>query len=517
MRAREARVATGTTAEGRTTTLAGSAFRFLSGGASTTGGEGETETTTSVEGEATVAAETTTETTTTAAAAAGDAKTVEPTSAGVKEKKRAKQKAKTRKSKRLEPSPSVESNLYVKNMPLGTDTEGLKAAFKKFGPILAARALNPEGPYPGGLVRFVRAEHAKKAIEAYEAGGINIEGSVGQVEVRLASKKGSDEDFKMDEVPASISRRKQRGASMVDLSSLVGDDGEPLDPVAAAALLEKREAELASRRLARADKLESQKAKAQEMSEARRAERLARGQQNIKSFVPRYKRGIDVDLKLDPSLRAATTSRRSKDGAMAMNISQRRKRTPQANTRRRGDPQDAKLQQMLNERIRQAQKLQDATKTYDYDRNEFARVSTLLFTESLDETKAAVKPVLGGRQEISDEEYIDRHKDFLMDLAGISSEQEFEYLKNEALEASSQQREYDRLMRKKAGLSPFTDNYLAERASLEAVIAEIPKENVFYEMSRMALDTLDANPEMKYADKIRLLERLERESRVVAE
>jgi len=517
MRAREARVATGTTAEGRTTTLTGSAFRFLSGGASTTGGEGETETTTSVEGEATVAAETTTETTTTAAAAAGDAKTVEPTSAGVKEKKRAKQKAKTRKSKRLEPSPSVESNLYVKNMPLGTDTEGLKAAFKKFGPILAARALNPEGPYPGGLVRFVRAEHAKKAIEAYEAGGINIEGSVGQVEVRLASKKGSDEDFKMDEVPASISRRKQRGASMVDLSSLVGDDGEPLDPVAAAALLEKREAELASRRLARADKLESQKAKAQEMSEARRAERLARGQQNIKSFVPRYKRGIDVDLKLDPSLRAATTSRRSKDGAMAMNISQRRKRTPQANTRRRGDPQDAKLQQMLNERIRQAQKLQDATKTYDYDRNEFARVSTLLFTESLDETKAAVKPVLGGRQEISDEEYIDRHKDFLMDLAGISSEQEFEYLKNEALEASSQQREYDRLMRKKAGLSPFTDNYLAERASLEAVIAEIPKENVFYEMSRMALDTLDANPEMKYADKIRLLERLERESRVVAE
>jgi len=517
MRAREARVATGTTAEGRTTTLAGSAFRFLSGGASTTGGEGETETTTSVEGEATVAAETTTETTTAAAAAAGDAKTVEPTSAGVKEKKRAKQKAKTRKSKRLEPSPSVESNLYVKNMPLGTDTEGLKAAFKKFGPILAARALNPEGPYPGGLVRFVRAEHAKKAIEAYEAGGINIEGSVGQVEVRLASKKGSDEDFKMDEVPASISRRKQRGASMVDLSSLVGDDGEPLDPVAAAALLEKREAELASRRLARADKLESQKAKAQEMSEARRAERLARGQQNIKSFVPRYKRGIDVDLKLDPSLRAATTSRRSKDGAMAMNISQRRKRTPQANTRRRGDPQDAKLQQMLNERIRQAQKLQDATKTYDYDRNEFARVSTLLFTESLDETKAAVKPVLGGRQEISDEEYIDRHKDFLMDLAGISSEQEFEYLKNEALEASSQQREYDRLMRKKAGLSPFTDNYLAERASLEAVIAEIPKENVFYEMSRMALDTLDANPEMKYADKIRLLERLERESRVVAE
>lgn len=515
-RAREARVATGTTAEGR---VGGSAFRFLSGGASTTDGEGETTTTET---------ETATETTTTTAAAAegestvvvetaAGAKTAEPTSAGVKEKKRAKRKATTRKSKRMEPSPSVESNLYVKNLPLGTDTEGLKAVFKKFGPILAARALNPEGPYPGGLVRFVRAEHAKKAIEACEAGEINVEGSVGQVEVRMASKKGSDEDFKTDEAPASISRRRQRGASMVDLSSLVGDDGEPLDPVAAAASLEKREAELASRRLARADKLESQKAKAQEMSEARRAERLVRGQQNIKSFVPRYKRGTNVDLKFDPSLRAATTSRRSKDGAMAMNISQRKKRTPQANARRRGDPQDAKLQQMLNERIRQAQKIQDATKTYDYDRNEFTRVSTLLFTESLDETKAAVKPVLGGRQEISDEEYIDRHKDFLMDLAGISSEQEFEFLKNEALEASSQQRDYDRLMRKKAGLSPFTDNYLAERASLEAVIAEIPKENIFYEMSRLALDTLDANPEMKYADKIRLLERLERESRAVAE
>ena len=71
-------------------------------------------------------------------------------------------------------------------------------------------------------------------------------------------------------------------------------------------------------------------------------------------------------------------------------------------------------------------------------------------------------------------------------------------------------------MRKRAGLSPFRDNILAERASLEAVVSDIDKDNVLREMSKMAVNTLDANPYWKYADKIRLLERLEREATVMS-
>ena len=64
-------------------------------------------------------------------------------------------------------------------------------------------------------------------------------------------------------------------ASSENLTSLVGDDGEPLDAEAAAEALERREAEIANRRKIRAEKLMDQKAKAREMSEARRAERVA--------------------------------------------------------------------------------------------------------------------------------------------------------------------------------------------------------------------------------------------------
>ena len=105
----------------------------------------------------------------------------------------------------------------------------------------------------------------------------------------------------------------------------------------------------------------------------------------------------------------------------------------------------------------------------------------------------------------------------LSQSAGVKSEQEFAYLKAEALEARAQQRDYDRLMRKRAGLSPFTDNFLAERASLEAVVSTVSADNILREMSKLAVDTLDSNPYMKYADKIRLLEKLEREASALAD
>ena len=423
--------------------------------------------------------------------------------------------AKKKRAKKLELSPKEDSNVYVKNMPLGVDATMLKESFRKFGPILSVKPLNPEGPWPGGLVRFVRAEHAQKAIEAASEGGMGvIDGAPGPVVLRLASKRAEGDDD-----GASGDARAEEAQF---LSSLVGEDGEPLDPVATAAALEKRKAELADRRRLRAEKLASQTEKAREMSAARRAERVAAGRENIKTFVPRYKRGsggAGADLKLDPSLRASTTSRRMKDGAMAVGIA--RRRPPRANAggrQRRGDGQDAKIQQALNDKIRQARQLQESNETYDYDRNEFDRQSFLLTHEKFDVRRILEKPRLGSDSPaMSDEERFDANKSWLMELAGVKSEQEFAYLKAEALEARAQQRDYDRLMRKRAGLSPFTDNFLAERASLEAVVSTVSADNILHEMSKLAVDTLDSNPYMKYADKIRLLEKLEREASALAD
>jgi RNA recognition motif-containing protein len=420
---------------------------------------------------------------------------------------------------RLEPSPRDAANVYVKNMPPGVDEDMLKRTFRKYGPILSAKALNPEGPWPGGLVRFVRAEHAEKAIAAASEGELGaLDGAPGALVLRLAAKKPQEGEV---EEMSPTPRRKSRKV-IENLTSLVGDDGEPLDAEAAAEALERREAEIANRRKIRAEKLMDQKAKAREMSEARRAERVAAGRENVKFFVPRYKRRTDGgsvdDLKFDPSLLASTSSRRSKDGAMGMGIAQRRRAAPSTRRReKRGDAQDAKIQQALTERIRVARQLQAENKTYDYDRQEFDRKSLLLFHENLDVAHIIETPRLGSQERAqSDEEYVEANKEWLMQAAEVESEEEFEFLKKEAVEARAQQRDYERLMRKRAGLSPFRDNFLAERASLEAVVSDIDKDNVLREMSKMAVNTLDANPYWKYADKIRLLERLEREATVMS-
>ena len=404
--------------------------------------------------------------------------------------------SRTGRERRARASPMKEANVYVKNMAPGVTERALRETFRRFGPIASARALNPDGPWPGGLVRFVRAEDARKAIEAAADGGLGtLEGAPGALLVRLAEKKR-------------------------DGANVGGDEGmEGVDPIETSAALERRKAELADRRQFRAERLASERVKAQEMSEARRAERVAAAKENIKTFVPRYKRvqgaGTGAELTLDPSLRASASSRRMKDGQFTAGIQQRKRGQGRATNRsqRRGDGVDAHIQQALNERIRQARQLQAANETYDYDRHEFVRASFLLTNEKLDVNHIVEKPRLVSEAvEINDEEVIEKHKPWLMEAAGISSEEEYQLLKNEAIEARTQERVYERLMRKRAGLSPFTDNFLAERASLASIFAGVSDDNVLSEFSKMAVNTLDSNPFWKYSDKVRLLERLEREA-----
>jgi len=406
-----------------------------------------------------------------------------------------------RSARRATPDPAEESNVYVKNMPKGVTEASLRETFQKYGPIFSTRALNPDGPWPGGLVRFVRAESARKAIEAASEGTLGtLEGAPGALVVRLATKR-----------PEKKGEEEASTLSSVVESAVAEGDGEGL---VATTALEQRKAELANLRKAKAARLASETAKAKEMSEARRAERIAAAKENLKGFVPRYKR-IE-GAKLDPSLRATTSTRRRMDGEFVVGLTPRRRNKDMTMTRRKqrkGDGEDAKIQQALNERIRQARQLQAANQTYNYDRHEFTRVNFLLMNEKFDVTHIFEKPRLAGSDEsVSDEERIESKKAWLMEAAGLSSEEEYQILKNEALEARAQERTYERLMRKKAGLSPFVDNFLAERASLEAIVSNVSDDNVLREFSQLAAKTLDANPYWKYSDKVRLLEKLEREA-----
>lgn len=423
---------------------------------------------------------------------------------------------------KLERSAKEDSNVYVKHMPIGVTSTSLRKVFKQYGPIISALALNPEGPYPGGLVWFARAEDALKAIEATAEGKITLEGASAPLVVRIAEKKGAKEASAQSEESDEEAPRSRRPVG--DLNSLLAEEDENLDPVAATAAREEREVQLAAQRQRRADNFANQKAKGQAMTAERRAERIAQGVAKIKTFVPRYKRDGNnlVDLQFDPSLRASTSSRRMRDGEMVAGISQRKRVARAPSTARAGgrgrEAGDAKVQKALNERIRQARALQDANKDYDYNRQEVDRKAILLFTESIDVRHIAEKPRLGSSQrQQSDEEYIDAHKEFIMEMAGITSEQEFEFLKNEAIEAFTQQREYERLQRERAGLSPFRDNFLAERASLAEIVADIPKDNVFHDFAQLALNTLDSNPDWSYAAKKRALALFEKESRYHAD
>ena len=418
-------------------------------------------------------------------------------------------------------SPKEESNIYVKNMPIGVTVQSLRQTFEKFGPVISSVALNTEGPYPGGLVRFVRAEDAQKAIQASMDGELEVEGSVGRIVVRLAEKRGAS--AQTEEVDAVIEEPARRRKPVGDLSVLVGESIGEVDSAAASASREKREAALAARRQQRAEQFAGEKAKAQALVAERRAERIAQGIENLKSFVPRYKRGEGAgSLTFDPNMRVDTSSRRTKDSEMALGISQRKRVARAPGGARQGgrvkSDSDLKLQQALSDRIRQARALQEANKQYDYNRQEFDRQSTLLFSEALDVRHILRKPRLGSSQpEKSDEERIDEQKDFLMKMAGLSTDQEFEFLKKEAIDAYSQQREFERLKRERLGLSPFRDNFLAERASLGEFIADIPKDNVLYDFAQLAWNTLDSNPHWSYASKKKALSLLQKESRYHAE
>ena len=184
-----------TTTTATTGTIAGAWLRFRSDDATTTTtGEAGTR-----EANATVEAKATIETLGSEGAPTEERKTrrrkpptKETAAAG---KDGGATSAKKKRAKKLELSPKEDSNVYVKNMPLGVDATMLKESFRKFGPILSVKPLNPEGPWPGGLVRFVRAEHAQKAIEAASEGGMGvIDGAPGPVVLRLASKRAEGDD-----------------------------------------------------------------------------------------------------------------------------------------------------------------------------------------------------------------------------------------------------------------------------------------------------------------------------------
>ena len=94
-------------------------------------------------------------------------------------------------------------------MPPGVDEDMLKRTFRKYGPILSAKPLNPEGPWPGGLVRFVRAEHAEKAIAAASEGELGaLDGAPGALVLRLAAKKPQEgEGVETSPTPRRKSRK----------------------------------------------------------------------------------------------------------------------------------------------------------------------------------------------------------------------------------------------------------------------------------------------------------------------
>ena len=121
--------------------------------------------------------------------------------------------------------------MYVKNMPIGVTSMMLRKTFRPYGPIVSAKALNPEGPYPGGLVLFVRAEHALKAIEATAEGKITLEGASAPLVVRIAEKKGAKEASAQSEESDEEPPRSRRPVG--DLNSLVAEEDIDADVLVA--------------------------------------------------------------------------------------------------------------------------------------------------------------------------------------------------------------------------------------------------------------------------------------------
>ena len=159
---------------------------------------------------------------------------------------------------------------------------------------------------------------------------------------------------------------------------------------------------------------------------------------------------------------------------------------------------------------------------YDWDPAKFERFHKVQLTENHMHSEFISCPIVPGytreidRSHMRGEKLLDANKDWIMRVAGIGSDEEYERIKAQTLERHETLKNIQEQQRVYRGESPFKADFIAERKSIADEVAAMKPSNPLAEFARKAADALDANPNWAYDRKIATMKKLMRLSDTLA-
>jgi len=292
--------------------------------------------------------------------------------------------------------------------------------------------------------------------------------------------------------------------------------------------LEIRKLTLQKRREQREEHFAKQKRVAemkQKVMKDMRSERLADGAMKARSYVPRYKRdengnvrsASDTDMSL-PSLQVRD-QRTRRDASFGGKTFELRKRNGAAGAgqkkgRRERNPENDRIKLLLRERVEAAKKMQTDGVELDYDISRLEKDMQMQFGEytswpmGMDQ-----KPWTFGEkdpnEDVSPGDYLDSKKAFVMEQLSLTSDSQYESLKKDALEEFEKMLAKEKYRTEKFGESPAEDVFEHRKMIFDMANEAVDNEkNPLYKFARRAASILDANPGWSFGKKKKLFDRL---------
>ena len=138
---------------------------------------------------------------------------------------------------------------------------------------------------------------------------------------------------------------------------------------------------------------------------------------------------------------------------------------------------DERTQAALDARIREAQELASGEEQWEWDPATYEYGARKTFDENFNAAEYASAPYVPGfaqpkRAYESEETLLTRNKAFIMAYSGIRTDAEFDSIKRAALERFAYYKSWTS-GRRRTGVSPIGDDFLAERATLQERVAGI--------------------------------------------
>jgi hypothetical protein len=173
---------------------------------------------------------------------------------------------------------------------------------------------------------------------------------------------------------------------------------------------------------------------------------------------------------------------------------------------------DPKTQAALDARVREAREAARGEVNFDWDVGEFEQTMRMEFDENWNAAEFNAAPYVpgfniqppGGSKE-DEGSVLDAHKDWLMRVGNIPNDEVFNESKRVALEQFQHYKRMDEKERVRAGASPISGDFLAERASLADEVDGISTDSPMYAFAVKAVDALDGNAGWSHDRKIRAL------------